>query len=213
MDNDDSIRRQLFQATTVARPYSRRKDRAMANASFWYCTPIVTNLVSALTRGQGAGDYDLSYLELIVQEGDEYETECTFRFAALHLHAARRSRVISIGKRKLRVMLELRHPHPSELVGSRYLARLEWLFGNPPASLEAYAFGVVEIAREKEEHMYEVRLTPVMLHLANPFSVMTIGETFKEEVLKEGMPIRQAPRKRHDCPQQAHTTHTKAGNA
>src|SRR5258708_29568624 len=107
MDSCDTIRQHLFEATTVARPYSRRKDRAMANATFWYCTPGITNLVSALTRGQGAGDYDLSYLEFISHEGDEDETECTFRFAALHLHAALRSTSIIIDKPRLALMLEL----------------------------------------------------------------------------------------------------------
>ena len=200
MDSDDTIRSRLFQATTVARPYSRRKDRAMADAMFWYCTPSITNLVSPLTRGQGAGDYDLSYLELISHEGEEDEEECAFRFAALHLHPAARSRSITINKRKLALMLEL--THTPDLVGSRYLARLDWLFGYPPASIRAYEFGVAEMVREKEAHFIQMRLTPVMPHLASPFSVMTIGASFRDEVLKAGMPIRKTPQKRHACRQQ-----------
>ncbi len=210
MRSGDTIRQRLFQATTVARPYSRRKDRAMAAAMFWYCTSSITNLVSALTRRQGAGDYDLSYLEFITHKGDEDEEECTFRFAALHLHAAPKSRSITINKRKFVLMLKL--TYGPDLVGSRYLARLEWLFGHPPASMQAYEFGVAEVAGEKGAHLYEVRLTPVMPHLASPFSVMTIGATFRDEVLKTGMPIRQAPKKRHACRQQTPAIHSQADN-
>ena len=182
----------------------------MENTIFWYCTPSITNLVSPLTRGQGAGDYDLSYLELISHEGHEDETECTFRFAALHLHAALRSTSITIAKSNLILMLEL--THAPDLMGSRYLARLDWLFADPPVSMEAHEFGVAEMVREKETHLYQMRLTPVMLHLASPFSVMTLGATFKDEVWETRMPIRQAPKKPHACRQQTNIVRTDAGD-
>lgn len=144
-----------------------------------------------------AGDYGLFYMEFAHQH-----TKRTYsiRIAALHLHIAARSRTVTVKERLLEHMIELEY-YP-DVEGSLYLAPLDWLFVDQPPFMKAKELGYVEVVREKEPDLCVVRVSPVTLHLAGPFTTMSLQTSFEDELFYQILPVRQVPKKQHVCRQQ-----------
>jgi hypothetical protein len=144
-----------------------------------------------------AGDYDLSFVELPKRSrGKEY----SIRIAPLHLHIASRSRTIMIPEALLQSMMELEYIF-DPLDYSPYLTPLSWIFSKPPAIMAAKELGYVEVKRLREPDQCYVRVSPVTLHFAEPFSTMLIPTGLEDEVFEDIIPVHQIPKMLHTCRQ------------
>jgi hypothetical protein len=155
----------------------------------------ITNLARDLP--ELTGDYDLCFVKLPKRRrGKEY----TIRIAPVHLHIAIRSRTITIPEGLLWEMVELEYIY-NPLDYSPFLAPLSWLFPQLPAFMAAEELGYIQVIRLREPDQCAVRVSPVMLHLAGPYSDMLIPTGPEDEVFDEFLPVNQVPKKLHICHQ------------
>jgi len=108
-----------------------------------------------------AGDDGLFSMEFANQH---IKQAYAIRIAALHLHIAARSRIVTVKERLLEQMVEL--AYCPDVEDSLYLSPLDWLFVDQPPFMKAKELGYVEVVREKEPDLCVVRVSPDTLHLS-----------------------------------------------